>query len=77
MLSGLKLLARYPFTALLHVNNTTGEQRLQSSADGNAVLLTAVDLAVAASAVLNGEEASEGGEWRAVNVPLSAVSTQL
>ena len=28
-MDGLKLLARYPFTALLHVNHATGEQRLQ------------------------------------------------
>lgn len=70
--NGLRLLARYPFTALVHMG-PGGEQRLQTSADGNAVLLTAVDLAAAAAAVLNKQDVGTPGEWRAVHVPLSGV----
>ena len=65
----LQLLARYPFTVLLHIA-AGGEQRLQSLSNGNTPLLTAVDFAVSAAAVLKN---TDDGEWRAVNVPLSAI----
>ena len=71
IVNGLQGLARYPFTALVHVS-PNGEQRIQTSAEGNTVLLTAVDLAAAAAAVLNKQE-DVPGEWRAVHVPLSGV----
>lgn len=50
-----------------------GEQRIQTSTAGNAVLLTAVDLAAAAAAVLNKQDVNTPGEWRAVHVPLYGV----
>lgn len=72
ILNGLQMLARYPFTALVHVG-PNGEQRMQTSVEGNTVLVTAVDLAAAAAAVLSKQDVGSPGEWRAVHVPLSGV----
>jgi hypothetical protein len=74
----LRSLARFPFTALLSVRQSDGAQRIHSNADGDAVLITAVDLATRASGLVLQQENSgaghdDGGEWRVVQLPLRAL----
>jgi hypothetical protein len=61
------------FTALLHIA-PDGEQRLHTSASGEALLFTGADLAARASELLLQTHAADlDGEWRTVRVALRAV----
>ena len=72
----LHALARFPFTALIHVDSETGDQRLHANTAGQSILLTGVDLAARASELVLGahrDGAAAGENWQAVQLPLSAV----
>lgn len=70
----MQLLSRFPFTALLHIDDT-GQQRLHSSENGDSVVVTAVDLAAKLSSLVLEAQNQQalGGEWRVVQLPLRAV----